>query len=319
MPRPRRVAFEPTDVTEPVLAPLPAGPIGRVAFLGTPEPAVTVLEALVAAGIDVVHVVTRADKRRGRGSAMVPSPVKVAAAAHGLPVSHRVDDLLELDPPIDLGVVVAYGALVRPHVLERVPMVNLHFSLLPRWRGAAPVERCILAGDHETGVCLMQVEVGLDTGGVLGVERVAVDESIDANALRDRLARLGADLLVRSLREGLPSVVPQTGEPVYAEKLTVDDRRVRWTEAAEVTVRRCRIGGAWTELDGARVRIGAMRVADDRLPGVPGEATIVGGRVLVATGRGAVEIESIQPEGRAMMSARDWVNGRRGTPVCFTT
>lgn len=306
-------------MTEPVLAPLPVGPIGRVAFLGTPEPAVTVLEALVAAGIDVVHVVTRADKRRGRGSAMVPSPVKVAAAAHGLPVSHRVDDLLELDAPIDLGVVVAYGALVRPHVLERVPMVNLHFSLLPRWRGAAPVERCILAGDRETGVCLMQVEVGLDTGGVLGVERVAVDESIDADALRDRLARLGADLLVRSLREGLSSVVPQTGEPVYAEKLTVDDRRVRWTEAAEVTVRRCRIGGAWTELDGARVRIGAMRVVDERLPGVPGEATIVGGRVLVATGRGAVEIESIQPEGRAMMNARDWVNGRRGAPVHFST
>ena len=319
MPQPHRVAFEPTDVTDPVLAPLPVGPIGRVAFLGTPDPAVTVLDALVAAGIDVVHVVTRADKRRGRGSAMVPSPVKVAATAHGLPVSHRVDDLLALEPPIDLGVVVAYGALVRPHVLERIPMVNLHFSLLPRWRGAAPVERCILAGDRETGVCLMQVDVGLDTGGVLGVERVAVDESVEAGALRDRLARLGAELLVRSLREGLPSAVPQTGEPVYAEKLTVDDRRVRWTEAAEATVRRCRIGGAWTELDGARVRIGAMKVVDEQHAGVPGDATIVGGRLLVATGRGAIEIESIQPEGRAMMNARDWVNGRRGAPVHFTS
>src|SRR6476620_1048597 len=136
----------------------------RLAYLGTPAMAVPPLRALVAAGFDVAAVVTRADKRRGRGSAVAPSPVKEAAVERGSPVHHHLDDLLELS--IVLGVVVAFGQIIKPHVLAAIPMVNLHFSLLPRWRGAAPVERALLAGDTQTGVCLMQVEEGLDTGGV---------------------------------------------------------------------------------------------------------------------------------------------------------
>lgn len=318
MPR-RRVASGPTDVTEPNLAPLPSGPVRRVAFLGTPDTAVVVLDTLVTAGLDVAMVVTRADKRRGRGSDLVPSPVKVSARRHGIPVSHRIDDLLELDPPVDLGVVVAFGAMIKPHVLERVPMVNLHFSLLPRWRGAAPVERSVLAGDRETGVCLMRVDVGLDTGGVLGLEKVPVDDSITASELRNDLARRGAHLLVAALRDGLPPSVPQVGEPVYAEKLTPADRRVVWSESAETSARRCRIGGAWTELDGRRLRVGSLRIVDEPAVGQPGEAIVDGGRLLVATGDRMVEILTLQPEGKSMMSARDWVNGRRGAPVRFST
>lgn len=301
------------------LAPLPTGPIGRIAFLGTPDTSASVLAGLLAAQVDVVHVVTRADKKRGRGSALVPSPVKVVAHEHGIPVSHRVDDLLELATPIDLGVVVAYGALVREHVLARIPMVNLHFSLLPRWRGAAPIERCILEGDTETGVCLMHVEVGLDTGGVLACERIAVDDDMSADDMRSELARRGVGLLVSALRNGLPPAVPQVGEPVYAEKLTVLDRRIVWAESADSTSRRCRIGGAWTEIDGARMRIGSLRATDDVSTRPAGEGVVVGGRLVVATGDHDVEIVALQPEGKKMMSASEWVNGRRGAPIRFTT
>ena len=130
------------------------------------------LEALLAAGHDVRLVVTQPDRKRGRGGALVPSPVKVAAQRHGLAVTDRVDDVL--DAGVELGVVVAFGKLVKAHVLDAVPMVNLHFSLLPRWRGAAPVERAILAGDEETGVCLMALDPGLDTGPVHDCVRTAI-------------------------------------------------------------------------------------------------------------------------------------------------
>ncbi|MGK2947601.1 MAG: methionyl-tRNA formyltransferase, partial [Acidimicrobiales bacterium] len=183
------------------LAAPPEGPIRRVAFLGTPALAVAPLQALVAAGIEVPLVVSQPDRRRGRGSALSPSPVKAAAGALGLPVTDRVDDLLEIDVP--LGVVVAFGRLIKAPVLERVPMVNLHFSLLPRWRGAAPVERAILAGDERTGVDLMALEEGLDTGGIYRREEVAIgpDETLDE--LRGRLVALSSPMLVAALLEGL--------------------------------------------------------------------------------------------------------------------
>lgn len=299
------------------LAPLPIGPIRRVAFLGTPETSAEVLRGLILAGVEIAHVITRVDKKRGRGSALVPSPVKVVAKEHGIEVSHRVDDLLELEPPIDLGIVVAYGALVKENVLSRVPMVNLHFSLLPRWRGAAPIERCILAGDEETGVCLMHVEVGLDTGGVLACDRVAIDQQVTADELRGDLARRGTALLVDALKNGLPLVVAQEGDPVYADKLTSDDRRIAWHEPAVVTARRCRIGGAWTELDGERMRIGVVRVTDVVSSRPAGEGFVRDGRLCVATGNVDLEVVALQPEGRKMMSATDFVNGRRGAPIRF--
>ncbi|MFP5327603.1 MAG: methionyl-tRNA formyltransferase, partial [Acidimicrobiia bacterium] len=155
------------------------------------------LRALVENGHDVRLVVTQADKRRGRGSATTPSPVKAAALELGLPVSHTVDDVLGTGA--ELGVVVAFGRLIKPHVLERIPMVNLHFSLLPRWRGAAPVERAILAGDRETGVCLMKLEEGLDTGPVYAVERTPIGEDESAEELRARLVEIGTAMLVEQL------------------------------------------------------------------------------------------------------------------------
>jgi methionyl-tRNA formyltransferase len=174
----------------------------RLVFLGTPPAAVPPLRALVEAGHDVALVVTRADKRRGRGAELTPSAVKAAAA--------------------ELGVVVAFGQLIKPHVLAEVPMVNLHFSLLPRWRGAAPVERAILAGDDETGVCVMDVEEGLDTGGIYALERVRVHPHETADELRARLVAIGTPLLLEVLARpgGIGEPMPQDGEPTYAAKLT---------------------------------------------------------------------------------------------------
>ncbi|MGA1358221.1 MAG: methionyl-tRNA formyltransferase, partial [Ilumatobacteraceae bacterium] len=146
------------------LAALPTGAARRIVYLGTPEVAVSPLRALVAAGVDVALVITRVDKRRGRGGELSPSPVKRAAMDLGIPVSHRLEDALTVGA--DLGVVVAYGRIIPAAVLERLAMINVHFSLLPRWRGAAPVERALLAGDQETGICIMRVEEGLDTGVV---------------------------------------------------------------------------------------------------------------------------------------------------------
>jgi methionyl-tRNA formyltransferase len=195
------------------IAPAPAHP-RRLVFLGTPAFAAEPLRALVDAGHEVALVVSQPDKRRGRGGKLVPSPVKQAALDLGLPVADRVDDTL--DAGADLGVVAAFGRLIKPHVLERLPMVNLHFSLLPRWRGAAPVERAILAGDERTGVDLMVVEEGLDTGGIYDRAEVDIGPDETADELRARLAALGSSLLLRNLADGLGTPRPQEGEPTYA-------------------------------------------------------------------------------------------------------
>ena len=217
---------------------VPATP-RRLAFLGTPAVAAGTLRALVDAGFDVAVVVTRADKRRSRGGSAEPSPVKATAIDLGLPVTTKVDDVI--DAGVDLGVVVAFGQLVKPHVLDAVPMVNVHFSLLPRWRGAAPVERAILAGDTETGVCLMQLEEGLDTGPVFACERLAVDDRVTADELRTQLGEIGSRLLVDQLTRGLGTPTPQDGEPTYAAKIDSADLEIDWTRpAVEIARRRAR-------------------------------------------------------------------------------
>ena len=167
------------------------------------------LRALVAAGHDVALVVTRPDKKRGRGGALVPSPVKAAAQELGLPVTSRVDDVL--DAGAELGVVVAYGRLIKPHVLDVLPMVNLHFSLLPRWRGAAPVERAILAGDPVTGVCVMALEEGLDTGPVYACEERPIGEEETLEEVRTALTETGTRMLVGLLATGLPDADAPAG------------------------------------------------------------------------------------------------------------
>jgi methionyl-tRNA formyltransferase len=270
------------------------------------------LRALVDAGYEVPLVVSAPDKRRGRGGARQPSPVKAAALDLGLAVTDRVDDLLDVDA--DLGMVVAFGRLLRPPVLQQVPLVNLHFSLLPRWRGAAPVERALLAGDEETGVALMAVEEGLDTGAVYDTARVAIgpDETLDE--LRGRLVDAGTELLLRALRDGFPSPVPQQGEPTYAEKLTPDELRIDWHRPADEVHRVIRLGAAWTTFRGKRLKVLRARLVDTgdgSAPSLePGELS----GPLVGTGSGPIELLEVQPEGRAAQAADAWTNGARLTP-----
>jgi methionyl-tRNA formyltransferase len=286
------------------LAPAPTHP-RRLVFLGTPEFATRPLRALVDAGWDVALVVSQPDKRRGRGGRPVPSPVKLVAVELGLAVSDRIDDVLEVGA--DLGVVAAFGRLIKPHVLERLPMVNLHFSLLPRWRGAAPVERAILAGDERTGVDLMVIEEGLDTGAVYDRGEVSVGPDETADELRDRLTVLGTELLLANLREGLPEPKPQQGEPSYAHKIDPDELRIDWTRPAIEIHRLVRIGGAWTTHDGHRLKLWRTALGP-----------IGPGAIAVPAGDGPIEVVEVQPEGRRRMPARAWANGthwRSGDPL----
>ncbi len=291
------------------LAPAPAHPM-RLAYLGTPAAAVPPLEALVAAGFDVVLVVTRIDKRRGRGSELSPSPVKHAALRLGLPVSHRVDDVLDADA--DLGVVVAFGQIIKPPVLAVLPMVNLHFSLLPRWRGAAPVERALLAGDRETGVCVMAVEEGLDTGGVYRKATVPIADRVTGDDLRARLVEVGTTLLVDALRDGLGPAVPQHGEPTYAAKIEPADLVLDWSQPAIELDRVVRVGGASTTFRGRRLKVLTAEPSGARDGAEREPATILGD--LVTTGDGLLRLLQVQPEGRGAMPASAWLNGSRPQP-----
>jgi methionyl-tRNA formyltransferase len=252
-------------------------------------------------------VVTRADKRRGRGADLVPSPVKEAATKLGIPVTHRVDDVI--DAGAELGVVVAFGQIIRPHVLAALPMVNLHFSLLPRWRGAAPVERAILAGDTETGVCLMTLEEGLDTGPVHACQRVTIREGESADELRSRLVEIGTGLLVSQLDEGLSPPVSQVGQATYAAKIDPEELHLDWSQPAQQLARVVRLGRAWTEFRGRRLRILRARP-------VPGEGHAPGTLedTRVAAGDGALQLLEVQPEGKGAMAAEDWLRGTRPAP-----
>jgi methionyl-tRNA formyltransferase len=267
-----------------------AAPPRRLVFLGTPEMAVPPLRALIDAGFEVALVVTRIDKRRGRGSQLMPSPVKAAAIELGLPISHSVDEVFATGA--DLGVVVAFGQLIKPHVLDVVPMVNLHFSLLPRWRGAAPVERALLAGDTETGVCLMQLEEGLDTGPIYGCTTVPIGATTTAGELRDELVDVGTRLLIEQLDAGLGSPRPQSGEPTYAAKIRAEELRIDWMKPATEIDRLVRLGGAWTMLRDRRVRIVAAELVD---PDSPPSDELRGNRV------GGIRLVSVQPEGKSAM------------------
>jgi methionyl-tRNA formyltransferase len=264
----------------------------KLVYLGTPEMAVPPLQALHAAGHEIVLVVTRADKKRGRGSALSPSPVKAAAIELDLPVSHDPDDVLlaaERDGA-QLGVVVAYGRMIRPHILDVIPMINAHFSLLPRWRGAAPVERALLAGDDETGVCIMALEEGLDTGAVYAHVTTPIADDTTAAELRVRLVDIAARLLVRTLStpiaEWIDTAVPQHGQTVYAAKFAKQDFEIDWSQPAEHVHRLIRVGGAWTTFRDKRLKIQAADLVDGTL--VP---------------------TTLQPEGKGPMDFAAWRNG----------
>lgn len=277
------------------LAPAPSGPPRRLAYLGTPDLAVPPLRALVDAGFEVALVVSQPDRRRGRGSTLSPSPVKAAALEIGLPVTDRVEDVIDADA--DLGVVVAYGRIIRPPVLAAVPMVNVHFSLLPRWRGAAPVERAILAGDERTGVDLMVVEESLDTGGIYGRVELDIGPDETLEELRDRLVAAGTTLLVSRLRAGLGAPRPQEGEATYAAKIEPSEREIDWARPAVDVHRLVRVGGAWTTHHGRRLKV--LRTV------VPP----TGAGPVVEAGDQPIELVEVQPEGKQRVPGEAWANG----------
>ena len=314
----------------------------RIVYFGTPEFAVAPMRALLEAGGDIALVVTSPPKRRGRRQAPSPSPVAAAADDMGLTVTSVLEDAAA--PEADLAVVVAYGHYIPEEVLARRRTVNLHFSRLPRWRGAAPVERAILAGDTETGVCLIEVAAEIDTGGIYRRASTPIGAHETAAQLRARLCDLGIELLLDAMAGGFGPAVPQTGAMTWADKITPADLRIDWSASAEHALRQVRVGGAWTLCRGRRLKILAARSAPTAAAAGPTPSAAVGGpeatepqrhphggpdagqaprgvgvmtpdrrlgAVVVAAGRGAVALTTVQAEGRAPTAALAWYNGVR--------
>jgi len=301
--------------------------VSRLVFLGSPDAAVASLRALVGAGHDVALVVSQPDRRRGRGGALSPSPVRRVASELGLATADDLDALTGVGA--ELAVVVAYGRIIPRRVLDVVDMVNVHFSLLPRWRGAAPVQRAILAGDRETGVCIMRLDEGLDTGPVLARRAVTIDNEgrESAAALTARLAEVGAELLVETLAPGVAALgpgTPQQGEPTYAAKVAPEELRLVWSRPALELERVVRLGRAWTTFRGQRLHVGraSIEVAGASIEGpghrhgpedAPRRPGVLDG-VAVATGEGRLVLEEVQPEGRRPIPAADWLRGAHLEP-----
>jgi methionyl-tRNA formyltransferase len=297
----------------------------RIVFFGTPEFAVASLRALHRERFTLAGVVTQPDKPQGRSrSTLVPPPVKVAAQGLGLPIlqpARPVGDLFlaslrRLEP--DLGVVVAYGHILRPEVLETPPrgMINVHASLLPRFRGAAPIQHAILAGDRETGVSIMRMEPGLDSGPVLHRVSAPIDEAETAGSLTGRISVLGASALVEALSlfsAGGAVAQPQdSAAATYAPKITRDMARMEWTRDAASLERQVRAfdptPGAWTSLNGASVKLfGGMAAVG---AGEPGTVLAASDRLIVAGGTGAIAVSEVQPAGRNRLTVEEWVRGR---------
>lgn len=296
----------------------------RVLFAGTPSVAVPSLDALIDAGFDVVAVLTRPDAPTGRKRVLTPSPVAARAAELGLEIIHaaKVDAgvtarIAAVRP--DVAAIVAYGGLVPRPALDvpRHGWINLHFSLLPAWRGAAPVQRAVIAGDDITGAVTFQLEEGLDTGPVIGTltEQVRPDDT--AGTLLERLSHSGSVLLAQTLSaidSGAAYPQPQQGEVSLAPKLTIEDGRIDWSEPALAIGRRARgvtpEPGAWTMLDGQRVKLEPVLLRPGQSALAPGQLAMDGKSVLVGTGSHPVELVRVQPAGKKMMSAADWARGQ---------
>ena len=297
----------------------------RVVFFGTPEFAVPSLEALLGEGFDVVAVVTRPDKPQGRSrSESVAPPVKVAAQAEEVPVlqpdrptgAEFLARLRALAP--DVGVVVAYGHILPPELLglPRHGMINVHPSLLPELRGAAPIEWAILNGLSQTGVTIMQMEAGLDSGPMLLQIPHDIDPDVTAGELSEHLSEMGAQALVEALAlleaKQLTPRAQDHARATYAAKVTRETRRIHWSEPAERVARVIRAfdpaPGAWTELGGREMKLFGARVAEGS--GASGEIRTTDGGLRITAGRGAVTIDEVHPAGKPRMSAADWVRGR---------
>jgi methionyl-tRNA formyltransferase len=297
----------------------------RVVFFGTPEFAVPSLDALLGEGFDVVAAVTQPDKPQGRSrSTAVAPPVKTAAQAEDVPLlqpdrptgAQFLGQLRALAP--DVGVVVAYGHILTPELLSlpRHGMINVHPSLLPELRGAAPIEWAILNGLSQTGITIMQMEAGLDSGPILRQIPHDIGRDVTGGELSERLSEMGAQALVEALalfETGQLKPRPQDhARATYAPKVTRETRHIRWSEPADRVARVIRAfdptAGAWTELDGREVKLFGARVVEGA--GAPGEIRTAGDRLHIATGQAAVEVDEVQPAGKPLMSAADWVRGR---------
>ncbi|MFV2142969.1 MULTISPECIES: methionyl-tRNA formyltransferase [Isoptericola] len=302
----------------------------RLLFAGTPEPAVPALRALIDSQHEVAAVLTRADARAGRGRRLVPSPVRVAAEEAGIEVITDVprgeDFVARLrDLDVDVAPVVAYGHLLRPDVLAvpRLGWVNLHFSVLPAWRGAAPVQHAILAGDEVTGATTFLLDEGMDTGPVLGTATETVRPRDTSGDLLARLAVSGAELLVATLDAlgaGRLAPRPQAAEGAsVAPKITREDALVQWDEPALAVDRRIRAvtpaPGAWTTLPadddtpGPRLGVGPVRPRPEVTDLGPGRVRATRTEVLVGTATHAVALGDVQPVGKRPMPAADWARG----------
>jgi methionyl-tRNA formyltransferase len=300
----------------------------RLVFAGTPDAAVPSLRLLAASDQDVVAVVTRRDAPIGRKRVITPSAV--ATAADELGIETVKTDRLDAAATeriagfgADLGVIVAYGGLVREPLLSTPAhgWINLHFSLLPRWRGAAPVQHALIAGDAVTGASVFQLVPALDAGDVFAERAYPVPAGATSGDVLGALAREGADLLrevVDAIAAGTAAAVPQSGEATLAPKLDDDDGRIRWDQPREAVLARLSgvtpEPGAHTMIDGARVKLLAARSAPaDSPPLDPGALAAHGRGVLVGTATEAVLLERVQPAGKAAMNAADWWRGRRAT------
>jgi methionyl-tRNA formyltransferase len=301
----------------------------RLIFMGTPDFAVPTLLALSAAGHEIAAVYTRAAKPGGRrGLELVPSPIEREAARLGIPVLtpktlKTADAQAEFAAlNADAAIVVAYGLILPKPVLEapRLGCFNVHASLLPRWRGAAPINRAIMAGDKESGVTIMQMDEGLDTGAMAMVDRIAIGPDMTAGDLHDALAPLGADLMMRAIaaaERGTLTLTPQPAAGVtYAEKISKDETRIDWSKPAHEVHNHIRglspFPGAWFELDGVRVKV--LRTTLGEGKGAPG--TTLDDQLTIACGDGAVRLMQIQRAGAKAMQAGEFL---RGTPVARGT
>jgi methionyl-tRNA formyltransferase len=302
----------------------------RLVFMGTPEFAVPTFLQIVGGGHDVAAVYTRAPKPAGRGMALTPSPVEREARRFGLPVltpkSLRSDEALTEFRALeaDAAVVVAYGLILPKPILAAVPLgcFNLHASLLPRWRGAAPINRAIMAGDLETGVMAMKMEEGLDTGPVAIGERVAIAPDTTAGELHDQLAPLGADVMVRALAALERGTLTLTSQPetgvTYATKIDKGETRIDWDRPWRAVHDHCRglapFPGAWFRLPVTPARIKVLRTTRGAGAGPPG--TVLDDRLTVACRDGAVRIVELQRAGAKPMTAEEFL---RGTAVAAGT
>ena len=299
----------------------------RIAFAGTPEFAVPALNALVASGAHVPCVLTQPDRPAGRGRLLTPPPVKLTAQRHGLqvvqPETLRTPGMIDaLGSPPDLLIVIAYGLLLPQPMLAwpRLGCVNLHASLLPRWRGAAPIQRALLAGDSETGVCLMQMEAGLDTGPVLLERRLAIDPDDTGGSLHDRLAAAGAEVLAEGLarlsRGQALAPQAQASEGItYAHKLDKPEARLDWSEPAVMLERKVRAFDPWPV---AEALIGDERLRIWSAQALAASASLPAGSVLaanrdgidIACGQGMLRVRELQRDGGRRMAVANYLNAR---------